>query len=416
MNKHYSRIATLGLIIFYSTCGFMAPASAQDQNDKPSTVRREIGKPLQAALVLLKSEKAKAALAKIAEADAVKDKTPFETYMVGRLRAQSEAVAGDAAAAAHDFEVIADFSGTPSAERMQYLDAAVGQYYLAKNYAKAAETASRYLKSGGSDKTAKTVYVQSLYLTRDFKHAAEELLAYIKEEESSGQIPEESQLQMLAYCYQKMDDKAAYSQALEKLVSYYPKHDYWMSLIYNATTQPGFPNRLSLDADRLKLATKTMNGADDYVEAVQLALQAGFPLEAKELVDAGYTAGVLGTGPDSARHKRLKDMTMKELADDNKSQGQNDSQIGDTASGFALLNTGFNFVLHGKNDRGLNMMEKALQHSNLKHLDDAQLLFGYALYLSHKSQRAIQVFKGLHGNDSDAVLARLWVLHLSQRS
>ena len=37
----------------------------------------------------------------------------------------------------------------------------------------------------------------------------------------------------------------------------------------------------------------------------QLALQAGYPVEAKKVLDQGYAAGMLGKGSEAARQKRL---------------------------------------------------------------------------------------------------------------
>jgi len=48
-----------------------------------------------------------------------------------------------------------------------------------------------------------------------------------------------------------------------------------------------------------------------HVDAVQLALHDGFPLEAQQILEKGYAAGLLGTGPEAERHKRLKALVDK---------------------------------------------------------------------------------------------------------
>lgn len=414
MVKLTRRIATLVCVLCLASPGFTATALAQEAGAKAATVRPEVGKPLQAALDLLKGRKAKAALTKIAEADAVKNKTPFESYMVGRLRAQAEAAAGEPAAAARDFEATAAMPATPAAERIQFLAVAAGQYYAARDYAKAAEVAARYLKAGGNDPALRTVYVQALYLGNNFPQAARELLADVSAEQQAGKTPSEIELQMLATCYSKTGDKAGYGLAMEKLVAFHPKHDYWLSVVYSVITGPGFSERLTLDADRLKLATGTMRSADDYMEAAQLALQAGFPAEAKKFVDAGYAAGLLGTGPDAARHQRLKALTLKNLAEDNQTLGQDDARVAADKDGTPLLNTGLNYVLHGRADKGLAMMAQGMKKGGFRHPDDARLHLGYAYQLAGQKQKAVQAFKTVQGADGAAALARLWVIRLGQ--
>src|SRR3977135_3471724 len=205
-------------------------------------------------------------------------------------------------------------------------------------------------------------------------------------------------------------------QAMEMLVAHYPKREYWLSVIYGIATRPGFSERLALDLARVKLETGTMRGADEYLDAAQLALQDGFPMEAVRIIDKGYASGVLGTGPEAARHKRLKDMAAKNLAEDKKALARVDeSQAAAAKDGSALFNEGFNYVLRGKAEQGLAMMEKGIRDAKaFRRLEHAKLQLGYAHPLAGPNQRAIQVLQTVHGTDGAAALARLWVIRLSR--
>lgn len=396
--------------------GPFTSAFAQEQKAGAATVRQEIGKPIQAALDLIKNRKGKDALAKVREADAVKDKTPFETYLVERVRGQAAAAAGEASVAAQAFEAVANSAAAPVGERVQFLGAAAGQYYAAKDYGKAAESAARYFRDGGTDRSVRTIQIQALYLGNDFARAAKELMADIQSGEQAGRKPAEEQLQLLANAYLKQKDAAGYSAALEKLVAFYPKRDYWLAAIHNVTSLPGFSDRFALDVGRLKLATGTMRSAAEYVETAQLSLQAGFPAEAKKIVERGFAAGLLGTGPDAERHKRLRDMATRSLAEDTKSLEQEDAQAAAAKDGMALVNAGYNYVLHGRADRGLEMIEQGMRKGGLKRLDDARLLLGNAYQLAGQNQKSIQAFRTVHGTDGAAALARLWIVHLGRAS
>ena len=54
----------------------------------------------------------------------------------------------------------------------------------------------------------------------------------------------------------------------------------------------------------------------DYMEMTELALQVPLPGEAKSIIDQGYAKGILGTGPEASRHKRLQDLVTKTYNDD----------------------------------------------------------------------------------------------------
>jgi hypothetical protein len=376
------------------------------------TVRPEIGKHLQAAVELLKSKKGKEALAKAREAQAVPNKTPYESYLATRVFAQAAAAAGESSAAASAFEAAAGAAAAPDAERRQFLAAAAGQYYLAKDYAKAAETAARYSRQGGTDKSVRTIYVQALYLGNNFAAAAKAILADVEAEEEAGKTPAEEQLQLLANADLQQRDTAGYAKAMEKLVTYYPKRDYWLNLVHGIATRPGFSERLALDVARLKIETGTMRTAQEYLEAAQLSLIDGFPVEAARIIDKGYAAGLLGSGPEAERHKRLKEMAAKSVAEDKKSL---DADAAAAKDAKAVFNEGFNLVLHGKSEQGLQMMEKALRQGIAsKRPDHVKLQLAHAYHLAGQKQKAVQIFRTVQGTDGSGALARAWAIRLSR--
>ena len=401
-------------LLLMALLALAAPLAAQE---KAPTVRPEVGKPLQAAIDALKARRGKEALAKAREAQAVANKTPYETYLVTRVLGQAAASAGDSAAAASALEQAASSSAAPEADRRQLLAAAAAQYYAAKEYSKAANLATRYFQYGGSDKAIRTIYVQSLYLGGNYGAAARELASEVEEEERAGRNPTEEQLQLLANAYLQSKDAAGYQRAMERLVTYYPKRDYWVSAVYNVVTRPGFNERLQIDVMRLKFDLGILKNADEYLEFAQLSLIEGFPAEATRVIDKAYAAGVLGTGPDAARHKRLKDLAAKNLAEDKKAlaAAEKGDPLGSDSK--SLFNDGFNYVLNGRNERGLAMMQEALKAGvGFRRPDHAKLQLAYAYHVAGQNEKAVQMFKSVQGTDGAAALARLWVLRLSRSS
>ncbi|HXM82703.1 MAG TPA: hypothetical protein VN929_12350 [Burkholderiales bacterium] len=398
-------------LLFAFGLGIFASLAAAQEGQ---TVRPEVGKPLQSAIDLLKGKKAKEALARAREAQSVPNKTPYESYLATRVVAQAAAAAGEPGVAAKAFEEVAGSASAADAERRQFAAAAAGQYYVAKEYAKAAELAARYIKLGGTDKSVHTIYVQALYLGNNFAAAAKAISADVEAEEDAGKTPAEEQLQLLANAYLQQRDTAGYAKALEKLVTYYPKRDYWLNLVHGIATRPGFSERLALDVARLKIETGTMRTGNEYLEAAQLSLIDGFPVEAARIIDKGYAAGLLGTGPEAGRHKRLKDMAAKSLAEDKKSL---DADAAAAKEAKALFNEGFNLVLHGKSEQGLQMMESALRQGIAgKRPDHVRLQLAYAYHLAGQNQKAVQIFRTVQGTDGSGALARAWAIRLSRAS
>jgi hypothetical protein len=203
-----------------------------------------------------------------------------------------------------------------------------------------------------------------------------------------------------------------YTSALEKLVTYYPKPDYWLDLIARTAGKPGFSDALSLDLDRIRLRTGTLDKAGDYLEATELAVQAGFPGEADTFLKAGYAQKVLGTGSttDIDRQKRLQTLVTNKIASDKASLAQGEAQAAKLPGGDALVNTGLAYVTYGEADKGLALMNQGIAKGNLKSADLAKLHLGFAYLLANKKDDALKAFRDVKGNDGSRDLARLYAI------
>jgi len=405
------RIRSIRTAIAAAWLAVLAAVAVADEPAKPAeTVRAEVGKPIQAARELIQAKKFREALAKVHEAEAVPNLTGYEKFAVDLTRGSAAQGAGDNDVALSSFESVLASGRLPPADQLKLIVAITDLYYQAKNYAKAISWASRYEKEGGNDPAVHQVLIQAHYLSGEYGNAARLLREQIEADEKAERAPTEERLQFLASCYLKMNDNAGYFWALEKLVTHYPKKSYWADLISRVHRKPGFSDRLELDVFRLQLATGNLSKAAEYMEMAQLALQAGFPFEAKKVLDQGYAAGVLGKGTDVERQNRLRDLANKQAAQDAASIAQGESEASSVKDGDALIAIGYNLVVNGKADRGLPLMEQALRQGALKHPEDAKLHLALAYAQIGQKGKAVQLLQSVHGNDGTADLARLWLL------
>jgi len=406
-------LAAVGLTAALPMAGVAPLAYAADDSAKAETVRPEIGTPLQAAQALLKEEKFKEALAKIAETDAVADKTPYEIYVIDRLRGAAAARAGDTDLAGKSFEAVIASGRLAPAEKAKIVQALGSLYYDAEKYPKAIEWLSRSLKENGNDPQTRTLLIQSYYLSNDIPRATSELQKDIAADESAGRTPTETTLKLLVSCALKSNDKPAYLGSLEKLNTYYPKKEYWIDILSRIQAKPGFSDHLTLDVYRLKAATAQLQTSAEFTDVAQLSLLAGFPAEAKKTLDQGFQSGVLGSGPDAAKQKRLRDQASKGMADDQRTMAQSEASVNSSKEGTGQLNLGYALVTAGQFDKGLALMENGLKKGGLKRPEDAKLHLGIAYQLAGQKDKAIQAFKSVQGSDGVADLARLWIMQVN---
>ena len=374
-----------------------------------SGVRPEVGKPLQAAQELIKAGKYKDALAKVREADAVSGKTASETNTIERMRLAAASGAGDTDTAARSFEAISGTVAGP--DKLRMIESIAGSYYRAKEYSKAMQWYQRYFKEGGTSSANRTLMIQTQYLSGDLAGASKELTAEIQAAERNGTVPAEDRINLLMNAAVKQKDIAGETFALERLVIYYPKKEYWVTLLNRLQRKPNFSDRLVLDTYRLSLTTGSMTAANDYSEMTQLALQAGSGAEAKQVVDKGFAAGALGVGAEADRHKRLRDLVAKRVDAAKATQAEDEKAALAAKEGNDLLTIGLNQVFEGQKAKGVQLMQQGIAKGGLKRPEDAKLHLAIAQLMAGDSAKAQATLKTVTGTDGTGDLARLWALY-----
>jgi len=402
------RLAHLGLAL--AALGFTAatPIIGLAPVHAAETLRAEVGKPLQAAQALMKQGKHKDALAKLREADKVPNKTANESYLIDRVRAAAASSAGDYGTAADAFESLIASGKLSAAERGQFSEGLIGIYMRGGELNKANAAILRQLKDH-DDPKLRAYLLQNYYKQGNIAALETEL----HNAEKSGRMSEDM-LGMLANIQLKKNDKAGYVNTIEKLAANYPKAQYWNDLLNRVQGKPGFSGRLAVDVYRLKLANGLLKKPSEYMEMAQLVLQAKAPAEALKIIDKGYKAGALGTGPDAARHQRLKDLAEKSLAERNKDAAASEAEYKAAKDNDGLVGLGYSLVQAGQTDKGLKMMEAAIKAGGLRYADEAKLRLGEAYAAAGKKQQAITALRGVNGKEGTADLARYWIMAINK--
>ena len=403
-------VATLGMNV--SPIGIWGMSSA---NAETETVRPEVGKPLQAAQELLRNRKSVEALAKLAELDAIPNKTPYEIFIADRTKVAIASVTGDDALSIQALEAVIGSGRLQATELQTFIQALIGAYYRRSDYPKAITWVTRYYKEGGEDPKMRAMMIQSYYYSNEFIRAEQELRADVQADEKMGKVPSEQTLQLLLSCTQKLNDKLGYTDVIEKFVAYYPKKEHWNELIYRVQAKTTFSARLLLDVYRLKSSLGQLTAPNDFIEMAELARLDGFPAEAEKVMAHGYAMGILGVGngTELARQKRLQERVNKVAAADLKTIAQGEADAHKSKDGTALVSLGYAYVTMGEFDKGISLMEQGIRKGDIKRTEDAKLHMAYAYVLAGRKPNGIQMFKLVQGADGTADLARYWVVHLT---
>lgn len=376
------------------------------------SVRKEVGTPLTEASKLIRAGKYKEALAKVRDAEAVGGRTAAENNAIEGMRVAAASGAGDADSMVKGFEALKAAGRLSQAQQLQMMESIAGTYLRNKDNGKALTWAQRYFKEGGNSAAMKQVQQNAQFLSGDMTATIKDTLDEIAADERAGRAPSRDKLNLLLFAAQKKGDANAEGIATEKLLNYYPDPKLWAQILGSLPQKKSFAtDRYQLDLYRLRLATGNMSrGADDYMEMAQLAAQAGYPEEGKQVVDKGMAAGVLGQGAEGARHKRLADLMVKKIGEAKAAAAANEKAAEEAKDGNAFVTLGLANAFGGNAKKGIEEIEKGIAKGNLKRPEDAKLYLGLAYMLAGEASKAQAAWKSVKGTDGSADLARLWMI------
>jgi hypothetical protein len=218
--------------------------------------------------------------------------------------------------------------------------------------------------------------------------------------------PTEAALKFQQAVYFKMNDAAGRRAALEQLVTSYPKPEYWHDLLQLARNEKGLNDEQTMDIYRLRSALGDLKTVDDYFDATQEALVAGYPAEAKVMLDKGVMAKVV---PAGERLTRL----YKKISDDTAANAgvQADLQKRAAADPNAKVKLGLIYWSFGKNKEAEDSIRAGMM-GKLADPDGAKVALGHALFSQGKKPEAIAAFDSVARNSKEAPLARLWSIYV----
>jgi tetratricopeptide (TPR) repeat protein len=399
----------------------MHSASAQDKNapaaqPKPDSVRPELFKLLDPAQIkpLMDAKNYTEVQNRLTQAEAVPDKSPYELYVLNRMKLSLASATGNDQMSMSALEAIMATGKVPDADRGRFQQALATIYLNANNYPKAIELYKQAQASGQTSDQVNSGLIRAYYLSGDYATALKAQEPVLQAAEQAGKAPSQEDLRLYASAANKVKDEAAYLRGLEKLVAYYPSDDFWTDLISRGIVRrPGFQDANIPDVLRLEFAAVKQMSSDAYTELAELVLKDGFPTEAKKVVDAGFAAGVLGKGSGAAKDRQLRDRATKEAASDAKNIAAGEAGAAKAKTGAGLVNLGWAYVTMDEFDKGIGFIQQGIAKGGMKSPDEAKLRLGMAYAKAGQKDKAIATFQEVKAGGGLSDTAKYWILLLN---
>jgi tetratricopeptide (TPR) repeat protein len=407
--------AVLGLNFAPAVLG-MSPVLAAEEKApeaaKQETIRPELYKLIDPNQVkeLMAAKNYAEIKNRINQGAALPNLTPFETFILNDARVRVASASEDIAMLLPALEAMIESGRMTQRDKLNFIEATGNTYFQQKNYDKAITWYNRYSTESGDANKTRLQVLRSLYLKNDFNAVKAETRKDIAAHEAAGQAPTVDELKLLQSAAAQGKDMPTYLSALEMFVKYYPTEANWNELLNRTRGKDGYNMRLDVDMLRLKKTVLPKLEGDDLYDLADLDVLAGFFTEAKAAMDAGFEQGSLGTGPDAAKHKALRDKANKGAADDAKNVDSGVAAATKSKDGIGLVNLGYVYVTMGQFDKGLDLMQKGIAKGVSKNPEDAKLRLGYAYVMAGKKDEAAKILATVNPADGRGDLARYWML------
>jgi tetratricopeptide (TPR) repeat protein len=400
----------------------MTSAHAQKKADAPAaapanTVRPELYKLLDPAQIqpLVTGRNSAELQTRIAQADAMQNKTPYENYVVNRVKMVHASISGNDAGVAQYADEVVKSGFEPKESQATLVLAIADVQYKAKNYPAAIEQIKRYESLGGNMTQARPLMARAMYLSKDYAGAKTQLQQLISEAEAAGKAPSQEDLKLMLSSAHESKDNATYETTVQKMVTHYPSDEMWGEVIRTGVIRkPGFDQNNYLPVLRLEFAAMKTLREEVYIDLAESALRDGFPTEAKNVLDAGYAAGVLGKGANAKAHNALRAKADKGAADDARNIASGEASAAKSKNGAGLVNLGWAYSTMGQHDKGIGFIQQGIAKGGLKQPDEAKLRLGAAQAKAGRKDEAIKTFESVKAGGGLSDVARIWVMTLKQ--
>jgi tetratricopeptide (TPR) repeat protein len=382
--------------------------------EKPK-VSKAAAKPLKAAQEAMQAKNYPEALNKLKEVQGLAGTSPYDQHLMNEMFGFVYVRTGNYAEAAKALEAGLNSGFLEASEQPQRVKALAQVNYQIKNYDKAVEFGNRSIKDGTADDDMYTLISQAYYIKGDYKGALKFIDSYVDTQVKAGKTPKEQPLQLIMSSCVKLDDSECTTRALERMVAYYPKPEYWQNLLYAMfQSQETGTDKSLLNVYRLASEVDVLKRPEDYTEMAQLSIEQGSPGEAVRILEKGFAKNVFVEQRDKDRNQRLLESAKKQAATDKASLSKIEKDTATAKTGDKDVSLGLAYLSYEQYPKAVEALNRGLTKGSVRNEPEARLLLGIAQLKAGARDEATKTFQQVKGNATLERLANLWSLHAKQ--
>jgi tetratricopeptide (TPR) repeat protein len=348
-----------------------------------AAVSFKVGGVLKEAQSLAAAGNYKGAMAKVNEAEGIPGRTAEDNDVISKMKNYIAVKSGDAS-----------IGGVAGAK------AKFANDYNAGKFRDVIADGEQLKKLNALDAQSQLIVGQAYYKANDYAGC----VRYLKT------IPQsDTALELQARCAYEVGDEATQRSAFEQLVARSGKPEYWKGLLKLGERSRGLSDHNTLDINRIRSLTGTLESKEEYTLLSQLALQLGNAAEAQSYIEKGAAAKVL----TDDRSMKLLALAKQQAAANLAKEPAALAAAKAAPQGDDLVKVGENMIGEGKAKDAVGVIQEGLKKP-LKDQANGQMRLGQAYLAAGQKAEAKAAFSKVKTPEKDAMVAHLWFLAASR--
>ena len=386
----------------------VTPAYAAGPSQKMS---RPVALKLQAAQKAIQAGKYAVGEAELDQVSgmAAAHKSPYAMHIVNQLYVFAYEKTHDYTKLAPKLEALLSDAYVTPAQTQQFTVALAQIYYQLHNYPKAVQYGTEAIQKHYAGASMQTLVGQAYYLQGDWKQTIAYERGLANAAVQAGQKPSKASLQLIQSSCMKLHDQGCLLNALEQLVVYYPQRQYWQYLLFQTFKSVKSDANL-LEAYRLAFAVGVMQQAHEFISYAELAIEAGSPGEAEQVLNSALKNNLFTNPHQKAKAERILQDAEKRAASDQKTLGHTAELAAKQVKGNSDVRVGLAYYGYQHYHKAVQMFTQGIAKGGLARPAEAHLLLGSAQLKAGNKVAALNAFNSVKGDPTLQRLAELWVL------
>lgn len=282
--------------------------------------------------------------------------------------------------------------------------------YQLHHYGQAIKYGTEAMNKGyASAQEMSTIVGQAYYLKGDWRGTIrfekQAVAAHIK----AGHKPSKHSLLLIESSCEKLHDNGCLLDSLKQLVVYYPQREYWQYLL-SSTLNSVKSDADLLEAYRLAFAVGVMSEAHEFTDYAELAIEAGTPGEAVQVLTSALNHNEFTNANTKAKAQRILNDAKKRAAKGVQEIDHTAALANKQATGNSDIRVGLAYYGYKQYANAIKAFKSGIAKGGLKKPAEAHLLLGIAELSAGNRGAALQAFRKVKGNAILKDLASLWIL------